>query len=312
MQVFAAIDLETGLQCVVKRPHPSLVSRRIHDDIERRMTLQVQLRTADAPIPGMPKLLAVIPPGRFGWYFGDDLGHAYAVQVEERATGIPLLGSVGDQVRGHPVGLPFNLFALHQSTEHIERNIENPSLAVLRIIERCFESGYLAGDLGPRNLFYSPGTGRATAIDLGSLRRPQPRGARTPVLDLNDILFEFFQFYTAPDGLPTSPDEYTKVRERRLVGSLERMTRSIIEEYSSTSAAGQRESAETILNDIAERRHQTVDDFRANFEVYLSETVGSPRSETTDRAWSSALMRLREPYWTKYLFDADPELAHYH
>ena len=311
MQVFAAIDLETGLKCVVKRPHPSLVSRRIHDDIERRMTLQVQLRSADAAIPGLPRLLAVTQPGRFGWYFGDDLGHAYAVQVEERAIGIPLLGSVGDQVRGHPVGLPFNLFSLHQSTEHIERNLENPALAVLRIIERCLESGYLAGDLGPRNLFYSPGTGRATAIDLGSLRKPQHAGARTPALDLNDILFEFFQFYTSPDGLPTSPDEYTRVRERRLVGPLERMTRSIIEEYSGMSAAGQRDSAETILNDIAERRYQTVDDFRPKFEAYLSETTGNPRSETTNRAWSSALTKLREPFWTKYLFDADSELAHY-
>ena len=124
MQVFAATDLESGQQCVVKRPHPSLIARNIHDDVERRMTLQAELRSEGGVSAGLPGLLTFTAPDTFGWYFGDDPGNPYAVQVEERAVGIPLLGSVADQVRGHPVGLPLNLFALHPSNRHIERGIE--------------------------------------------------------------------------------------------------------------------------------------------------------------------------------------------
>ena len=311
MQVFAATDVESGLPCVVKRPHPSLISRNIHDDVERRMSLQAELRSEGGVWAGLPGLLTVTAPDAFGWYFGDDLSNSYAVQVEERAVGIPLLGSVADQVRGHPVGLPLNLFILHPSTMHIERCIENPTLTVLRIIEQCLELGLLAGDLGPRNLFYSPGTGRATVIDLGALRRPEPKSARSPEFDLNNILFEFFQFYTTPAEHPTSSDDYTRVSEHRLVGSLERMVQSMVEKYSALTNSQQRDSAQTILTGLAERRYQSVGEFRTDFEVYLEEAVREPPSEYVNGAWSTAVERLREPYWTKYLFHADSELANY-
>lgn len=311
MQVFAATDVESGLKCVVKRPHPSLISRNIHDDVERRMALQAELRSKGGVTAGLPRLLTVTAPDTFGWYFGDEMPYSYVVQVEERAVGIPLLGSIADQVRGHPVGLPLNLFALHPSTRHIERDIESPALTVLGVIEQCLELGFLAGDLGPRNLFYSPGTGRATAIDLGALREPQPKSARWPAFDLNNILFEFFLFYTTPDGHPTSADGYTHVSEQRLAGSLERMVTSMVEKYSTLANAGQRASAVAILTNLAERHYQSVGEFRSDFEVYLTESVREPRSETVNCAWSSAMERLREPYWTKYLFDADSELADY-
>ena len=311
LQVFAATDLETGGHCVVKRPHPSLVSRNIHDDVERRMSLQAGLRTVEGRVDGLPTFLALTLPDHFQWYFGDDLGSAYSVQVEARATGIPLLGSIGDQVRGRPVGLPFNLFALHPSTMLLERNVEDPSLTVLRVIERCFELGLLAGDLGPRNLFYSPRTGDSTVIDLGSLRKPEPESPRRRALDINDILFEFFQFYTTPESLPTSSEAFTQVAEQRHSGTLGRMALSMIDAYSAASGAGQRDAARTILDRIAQRSYQSVADFRSDFEAYLSGAASRPRSEITDNAWASALNGLREPYWSKYLFDADSELGHY-
>ena len=311
MQVFAATDVETGAQCVVKRPHPSLISRNIHDDVERRMTLQAGLRSTGGVIAGVPKLLTITASDTFNWYFGDDHVNSYVVQVEERARGIPLLGSVGDQIRGHPVGLPLNLFVLFPSTRHIERDFDNPALTVLGIIERCLESGYLAADLGPRNVFYSPGTGLTTAIDLGSLMRPVPKGARSPALDLNNILFEFFLFYTTPDRHPTSTDTYTLVSEQRLVGTLERMVRTMIEKYSTLANAAQRASAESILTSLGERRYQTVPQFRSDFNEYLAEAARESSNETADRAWSIAMERLREPYWAKYLFRADVELARY-
>ncbi len=311
MQVFSATDLETGDDCVVKRPHPSLISRNIHDDVERRVSLQTGLRAEEIGIAGLPRLLAVTVPDGFEWYFGDNLKHTYSVQVEERAAGIPLLGSIGDQVRGHSVGLPFNLFTLHPSTEHLERNIENPSLAALRVIERCFDLGYLAGDLGPRNLFYSPGTGDVTVIDLGSLRRPVLAGRRNRAFDLNDILFEFFQFYATPDSLPTSHEGFTQVREQEHSGTLERMALSMSEMYSTASDTGQRDAAEAILERISRRSYQSVADFHSDFQTYLSVAASRPRNDATDKVWSHALERLRETYWAKYLFDADLDLSLY-
>ena len=234
------------------------------------------------------------------------------MQVEARATGVPLLGSIGDQVRGRPVGLPFNLFALHPSTIHLERNVEDPSLTVLRIIERCFGLGFLAGDLGPRNLFYSPGTGDATVIDLGSLRKPEPEGRRRRALDINDILFEFFQFYTSPDSLPTSAEAFAQVAEQRHSGTLERMALSMIDAYSVASEAMQRDAARNILDKIAQRSYQSVSGFRSDFEAYLSAAASRPRDPYTDEAWYSALSGMRDSYWTKYLFDASSELFHYY
>ena len=311
MQVFAATDLETGDECVVKRPHPSLISRNIHDDVERRMSLQAGLRTDESILAVLPELFAMTVPDKFEWYFNDDPGNPYSVQVERRARGIPLLGSIGDQVRGHPVGLPLNLFALHPSTAHLDRNIEDPSLTALRVIRRCFELGFLAGDLGPRNLFYSPGTGDATVIDLGALRRPEPEGARRRALDINDILFEFFQFYTTPDSLPSSPEAFAQVREQRNSGTLERMARSMAETYSAASEGGQRDAAEIILNKISQRLYQSVEDFRSDFEAYLSSAASRARHPSNDEAWRSALDGLRDSYWTKYLYDANIELSHY-
>ena len=311
MQVFAATDLESGDDCVVKRPHPTLVSRNIHDDVERRMTLQAELRSKGVGIAGLSRLIAVTDPDRFIGYFGDDLRNAYRVQVEERATGIPLLGSIGDQVRGYPVGLPLNLFALHPSTGCLARNIEEPSLAVLRVIEQCFELGYLAGDLGPRNLFYTPGTGDSTVIDLGSLRREVTEGRRRRAVDINDILFEFFQFYSTPDALPASAEDFAQIREQRHSGTLERMAQSMIDTYSDVRSADQRDAAQEILSRIAHRSYQSVSDFRTDYTVYLSASESRPRGPINERAWSSALRGLRYVYWTKYLFDADSELIHY-
>ena len=42
-QVFAATDLETGDQVVLKRPHPTLVVRDQHGDVEEQ-TLDLRMR----------------------------------------------------------------------------------------------------------------------------------------------------------------------------------------------------------------------------------------------------------------------------
>ena len=310
LQVFAGSDLNTGEPVVIKRPHPSLVSRNMHDDVQRRAALQARLRIEYRELEGLPELYAVTSADRFDWYFGDDPGLPYSVQIEERAKGIPLLGSIGDQVRGRPVGLPLNLFVLHPSLRHWERDIRSPSLMVLDIIERCESYGLLIGDLGPRNVFFSPGSGAAMAVDLGALRRPQQETRRTRRFDLNDTLFEFFVFYTTPVAKPTTIGGFSSVSEQRHSGPLERMAQAGVQAYAA-AASGQREAAETILASIAARGYSSVAEFRQNFEEYLSELKTKPQEPGAERVWRSALDGLRDAYWNRYLYDADLELATY-
>lgn len=298
MQVFAATDRETGDAVVVKRVHPSLVSRDIHDDVERRVALQAGLREQSGGFEGLPRLIAVTAADGFAGVFGDDLGYAYSVLVEERAVGVPLIGSVADQVRGHPVGLPMNLFALHPSGAWLAKGFENPALTALRVIERCYEMGWLAGDLGPRNVFYAPDSGKATVIDLGNLRRPSPTTARRAAFDLNDVLFEFFQFYATPDGAPESAAAFAAVSERRLSGSLERMADGLARSYAGAVNA-QGDAARGILERIGRRGYAEVAEFREEFMEYLSAV---PTSE--DAVWVEAAAGLRAPYWSKYEFNA--------
>ena len=184
-------------------------------------------------------------------------GMRTAFLVEERAVGVPLIGSVADQVRGHPVGLPMNLFALHPSGAWLAKGFENPSLTALRVMERCFEMGWLAGDLGPRNVFYAPESGEATVIDLGNLRRSSPATARRAAFDVNDTLFEFFQFYATPDAAPESADAFAAVSERRLSGSLERMAEGLARSYAGAVKA-QGDAARGILERIGRRGYVEV------------------------------------------------------
>ncbi len=311
MQVFAATDMRTGGAAVVKRPHPSLVSRRIHEDVERRMALQADLRLRAGGIDGLPRLYAITSPDRFDWYFGDDAGAEYVALVEERAAGVPLVGGVRDQVRGHPVGLPMNLFALHPAQPHIERGAANPSLAALSVIEQCWERGLLAGDLGPRNVFYAPADARATIVDLGALRPPQAASARRRPFDIADILFEFFQFYATPEPPPASAESFAEYREPRHSGALERMTDALAETYSHAASSALSDAAGEILARIGARKYASVAEFRADFTAYLRESDARRRPEAAVRAWRAALDGLRAPYWANYLFDAASELSVY-
>ena len=295
MQVFAAMDRESGDAVVVKRAHPSLVSRGIHDDVERRVGLQAGLRMGDSGFKGLPRLIGLTDPDGFSEVFGDELGNAYSVLVEERAGGVPLIGSVADQVRGHPVGLPMNLFALHPSGAWLAKGFENPALTALRVIERCFEMGWLAGDLGPRNVFYAPDSGEATVIDLGNLRRSSPATARRAAFDLNDTMFEFFQFYATPNSAPESVDAFAAVSERRLSGSLERMAEGLARSYAGAVKA-QGDAARGILERIGRRGYSEVGEFREDFGAYLSAV---PTAE--DGVWAEAAEGLRGDYWGRFL-----------
>ena len=307
LQVFAATDTESGEPVAIKRPHPTLVSRNIHRDVESRALLQAETRTRFESVSGLLRLHMLTEPDSFSWYFGDDLDHLYTVQVEERARGIPLVGSVSDMVRGHPVALPLNLFVLHPSKSYLSYGYENPVLTILDIIERFYEAGYLAQDLGPQNVFYSPGSGTSVVIDLGTLREPSEATRRRPAFDLNDILFDIFRLYTTPDKPPADAAGFSQAREFRLSGTLERKAETLSKEFSAADA-GRAEAALRILSAIGERSYDSPALFGSHLREYLSAAQPSDEDIPAENVWRDALRALRAPYWKKYLFDADDEL----
>ena len=308
LQVFAAMDIQSGEPVVVKRAHPSLVSRNMHRDVEARTLLQADLRTRMGNVNGIVRLRMLTEPDSFAWYFGDDPGHPYSVQVEDRAKGIPLVGGISDRVRGHPVGLPLNLFVLHPARSYISYGHENPVFTVLGIIKRIYEMGYLAQDLGPQNVFYSPASGASRVIDLGTVREPSEDTRRRPAFDLNDILFDIFRLYSTPDMPPRDAVQFAQTGDSGLSGTLERKAESLSRKFSATSA-GRAEASLNILSAIGERGYVSLNQFRTDFQHYLAATESMDRNPATEEAWHQAIQELRSPYWKKYLFDADSELC---
>ena len=307
LQVFAAMDIESGEPVVVKRAHPSLVSRNMHRDVEVRTPLQAELRTRMGEVSGIVRFRMLTEPDSFAWYFGDDPGHPYSVQVEERAKGIPLVGGVSDMVRGHPVGLPLNLFILHPARSYISSGRENPIFTVLEVIESIYEMGYLAQDLGPQNVFYAPASGVSRVIDLGTVREPSKGTRRRPAFDLNDILFDIFRLYTTPEKPPTDARQLNQNGESGLSGMLERKAESLSRKFSATGA-GRAEASLKILSTVRERSYVSPNQFRTDLQDYLAATESMGRDPAAEVAWYQAIQELRSPYWKKYLFDADREL----
>ena len=304
MQAFEATDTRTREPVVVKRPHPALVSRNIYRHVQERALLQARTRSRLQDLRGLVKLRLVTNADSFSWYFGDDLGYAYIAMVEERAEGVPLVGGVSDMVRGHPVSLPLNLFVLFPPANYGRRQLMNPALTVLDIIERFHELGFLAEDLSPQNVFYSPASRFSKVIDLGALRKPSAGTSRHPRFDLNDVLFDTFRFYTTPDPPPRDPAGFERTREIRVSGTLDRKAETLSKEHSMSDRAGA-ETALKILSKIARREFETTAQFKFDFLEYLAATESQPRSPVEEEAWLEAFQRLKSPYWRKYLFNPD-------
>ena len=308
MQAFEATDIQTHEQVVVKRPHTALVSRDMHRNVEARIRLQAELRTRMGGVNGIVRLRMLTRPNSFTWYFGDDPGHPYSVQVEERAKGVPLVGGISDMVRGHPVSLPLNLFVLFPPASYGRRQLANPALTVLDITERFRQLGFLAEDLSPQNVFYSPASGSSKVIDLGALRKPSAGTSRRAPFDLNDVLFDAFRSYATPDPPPRDAASFELTREVRVSGPLKRKAETLSAEYSLSGHDGA-ETALKILSKIARREFDTAAQFKLDFLEYLAASESQPRDAVAEEAWLGALRCLKSAYWRKYLFDPDSELT---
>ena len=89
----------------------------------------------------------------------------------------------------------------------------------------------------------------------------------------------------------------------------------MIDVYSAAPYPPLREAGLEILEKLKSRAYPDVADFRRDFDAVLkaSQERCDAFAESTEHidAWHGAKDELREPYWSKFLFDASTDLAPY-
>ena len=313
--VRAAVDRETGHPVVLKRPSPQAARRQMHGPTEERTTRTLEAyERAGQHCDIVPRVIGVTEAAIHDAYFGDDVGQPYRVRVEERAAGIPLVGDPRSRILRVPIGLGQNLFALHPLATPAGSGswpVQEQLLAAQEIFEAA---GYALLDLGPHNVFYSPGTGRLSLIDAGALvghgvdRAQGNRAAQ----DVHDFCLEMLKFYLAPELPPLDAAGYYDPYNQRPVISLEEECDDLSRAFASADDS-LREAATACLSKVRERGYGTVAEFARDLRECLSViTIRNERMaerQAAADAWRTALHRLTESHWTRYQFDAAAELA---
>jgi serine/threonine protein kinase len=312
-QVFGATEVETGHQVVLKRPHPTLVVRGQHRDIEEQTLRMSELRASlGAELPHVTRLFGVSPEADHDAFFGDSLGNEYTVTVEERARGVPLVGSVVDGLMGHPIGLPQNLFCLYPLATGPERTAAPVVLDVLSVVDRCYQAGVLLTDLRPQNIFYAPGNSEVTIVDLESVQPVAGGSSRRPRTDVHDLFLDLFRWYSAPYDPPGNPQQWGRADELPLPPAFDAAVATLTGLYESVRHTPERDGAQSILRRIADRGYGGVGEFADDFGRFLAlKAARLQRDDGASEVWQEALSMLERPYWTRYLFDAETELAGY-
>lgn len=313
--VRAAVDRETGDPVVLKRPSPQAVRRQMHGSIEERTARALEAyERAGQYCEAVPRVIGVAEAAIHDEYFSEDLGQPYSVRVEERAAGIPLVGDPRSRILRVPIGLGQNLFALHPLALPdgvAQWTIQEQLLEAQQIYA---SAGYALLDLGPHNVFYSPGTGRIALVDASALvghgieRSQANRGPQ----DVHDFYIEMVKFYLAPEPPPADAAGYFDPYNQRPVISIEDECDSLAGAFASADDA-LREAATACLGKIRQRGYASVADFASDLRECLRLiTIRNDRMAdrpTAFEAWRTALRRLSEDHWTRYRFDANTELA---
>jgi hypothetical protein len=313
--VRAAVDRETGEPVALKRPSPQTVSRQMHGPVEERTVRGLEAyERAGQYSAVVPRVIGVTEVALHDAYFGEDLGQPYSVRVEERASGIPLVGDPRSRILRVPIGLGQNLFALH-SLARPDGVADWPVQSQLLEAQEIYaNAGYALLDLGPHNVFYSPGAGRISLVDATALvghgveRAQGNRGSQ----DVHDFYIEMVKFYLAPDLPPTNAVGYFDPYNQRPVISIEDECDSLISAFASADEA-LREVATACVGKIRQRGYASVADFASDLRECLRlitiRNEQMPERQAALEAWHTALHRLSEDHWTRYRFDANTELA---
>lgn len=314
-QAFAAFDSETGQPVVVKRPHPALIQRGQHRRVEARVARLLDLRDSmAASLPHVVPLVAYSLSDVHDEFFGDSMGSTYTVMVEERARGLPLVGSTFDGITGKAIGLPQNLFALHPIVTHGDRGPFPILNDVLELARAFCELGLVLLDLRPQNIVYDPLRAATLVIDVGSVDAARPATNRLPAVDLHDFYLELFRWYVAACGPPAHPEGYLKPSEVDSASTFHKELDAMIPRFS--NACEPIATASTaILEKIRERGYSDLNEFESEFRSLLRLIEDDYQLQSCDSslvdAWRKAAAGLRDPYWRKFLFDADHDLARY-
>ena len=313
--VRAAVDRETGEPVVLKRPSPQAVRRQMHGPVEERTARSLEAyESAGQYCDVVPRVIGVTEVALHDEYFGEDLGQPYSVRVEERAAGIPLVGDPRSRILRVPIGLGQNLFALHPLARP-DAVAEWPvQTQLLEAQEIYANAGYALLDLGPHNVFYSPGAGRISLVDATALVGhgvERSQGNRGPQ-DVHDFYVEMVKFYLAPDLPPTDAAGHFDPYNQRPIISVEDECDSLAGVFASADD-GLREAATACVGKVRQRGYASVADFAMDLRECLRlitiRNGEMPERPAALEAWRGALHRLSEDHWTRYRFDANTELA---
>jgi hypothetical protein len=312
----AAVERATGRQVVLKRPAPEMLRHRMHDGIEARTDRLLQgYREVGHTISTVVPIVGYTERANHDAYFGEALGQTYRVIVEERASGIPLMGDLKARFTGVPIGVGQNLFALFPLLQSATAMPFAIHQQLLDLEEAFFQAGYVLLDLRPHNVFYQPATGRITVIDCGALADAHGavsrRGVRPP--DIHDFYLEMLKFYTTPQPPPVQASGYREPYGVRPVINFERELDQMAQHFRAVAHAQVQETALTLIAQVRQRAYTAFQDFRQDLTAYL-EAVHSmhqtlPNLTEVRQAWTEALHWLRADYWQRYRFAPETELA---
>jgi len=268
----AAVERETGRQVVLKRPAPETLRHRMHEGIEARTDRLLQgYQEVGHTIPTVVPIVGYTERANHDAYFGETLGQTYRVMVEERASGIPLMGDLKARFTGVPIGVGQNLFALFPLIQLATTRPFAIHQQLLDLEEAFFQAGYVLLDLRPHNVFYQPATGRITVIDCGALADAHGavsrRGVRPP--DIHDFYLEMLKFYTTPQLPPVQASGYREPYGVRPVVNFERELDEMAQQFRAVANSRVQEAALTIIAQVRQRAYTAFQDFRQDLTAYL-------------------------------------------
>ena len=315
-EVFAATDTHTGQPVVVKRPHPALTTRGHHADVERRNARLIALRERLGDrLPHLARLIAYAPPASHDAYFGDALGAEYGVVIEERAKGIPLVGSAIDGIKRKPIGAPQNLFALHPVARHPNSQRFAITYAALEIAEAFHNAGALLLDMRPQNIYYDPAAAAITLIDAGGIAQERPADRRHPALDLHDFYLELWKWFIPADEPPTDAARYAQPQGMESTTMFRQNLDAMIRQRERAQSDNHSQAAAlAILHKISARAYPDISAFRADLDGYLAALADKyarlPPDGPAAQAWRAAMRLLTDPHWRKFRFHPDSLAAY--
>lgn len=315
-EVRAAMDRETGKRVVLKRPQPQTIRHLLHSNIETRTERILEAyQIVGHTLPMVVPILGYTERTNHDAYFGDALGQEYRVMVEERASGIPLVGDIKARFTGVPIGVGQNLFALFPLSQPEAVQPFAIHTQLLDLEEAFVQAGYLLLDLRPHNVFYQPATGRITVIDYGALSPAQQGTNRRgkPLPEVHDFYLEMLKFYTTAQLPPRQAGGYKDPYGLRPVVNFTQELEQMARQAREVPEPRLQEAALTIIGTMRQRAYPVFADFRRDLMAYLQVIYeaqqASPHLGEMQQAWREALQWLHADYWQRYLFAPATELA---